>query len=58
MAGAGGIELGPESRACRLELDINTVPESTVEIASNKTAELLREFQALASEIAERGDVP
>ncbi|MGH7842840.1 MAG: hypothetical protein ACREQT_15160 [Candidatus Binataceae bacterium] len=43
--------------ACRLELDINTAPESQVDLQSDDIRVLLQEFMELASEFTELGDV-
>lgn len=66
--GQGNIEISPdiqasfvptsESFACRLEMDINTVPEPQVEIPKSKYMDVFREFVDLAKEILSRGDVP
>jgi hypothetical protein len=44
--------------ACRLELDINTVPEFTEELSKDHVGALFHELVALAKEIADKGDVP
>jgi hypothetical protein len=46
-----------ELYACRLELDINTFPEYSGYLPSEKTPDLLDEFITLSKEIISRGDV-
>ncbi len=43
---------------CRLELDINTVPEPGQELPTSRLSELFEELVTLGKEIAENGDVP
>ena len=58
--GPSGIQgaLGPESFACRLELDVNTSPEMTGILERNKLTELFAELVELANQIIDQGDVP
>jgi hypothetical protein len=46
-----------EQYACRLELDINTVPDSAATIPKQDLSRLLSELTGLASEIIQEGDV-
>ena len=46
----------PLSLARRLELDINTAPESTNEVSRTQAHSLFREFMTLGSEVATKGD--
>lgn len=48
----------PLHTACRLEFDINTVPDPELEIENNVLASLLDEFIRLGTEIVETGDKP
>lgn len=52
-------QLAPASQVvCRLELDINSFPDYSEELDNAQLRQLLDEFFALCTEIAERGDVP
>ncbi|MGH7146629.1 MAG: hypothetical protein ACREIJ_01840 [Nitrospiraceae bacterium] len=44
--------------ACRVEFDINTVPEHKIEFNRDTSSSVFRELASLAKEIAEKGDVP
>jgi hypothetical protein len=46
-----------EDAACRLELDINTVPDFAGVLPAGHLAALLQELSDLAREIAQRGDI-
>ena len=50
--------MGREHFACRLELDINTAPGLTAEIARENLPRILEELADLADEIAREGDIP
>jgi len=50
--------LGPIYHACRLELDINTVPEFQGEFRRDQLSSLFQELIDLAVEIANHGDIP
>ena len=58
-AGGGSVlaSASPEL-ACRLELDINTVPESMTSTHQARIQPLFNELVELGSEIAEKGDIP
>jgi hypothetical protein len=49
---------GPQVFACRLELDINTVPDLKNELVQEQLPEVFRELLELGKEIAREGDVP
>jgi hypothetical protein len=51
-------EVSPLYFACRLELDINTVPEFQDEFDRGRLPSILRELADLGLEIANRGDIP
>lgn len=51
-------DLGPKRLACRVDLDINTMPEYEGEFDTQAQRDILEELRALAVEMAERGDVP
>jgi hypothetical protein len=44
--------------ACRLELDISTMPEWEGELPHDGLPEVFRELVDLGQEIAEKGDIP
>lgn len=44
--------------ACRLELDINTIPEHTSRLEGDLTANVFGEPLDFAREIAEKGNIP
>jgi hypothetical protein len=48
----------PSSFACRLELDVNTKPDTIEPIPPDKHHDLLSEFSAIALSLAEEGDHP
>jgi hypothetical protein len=48
----------PELFACRLELDINTVPEFSGEFSANDFKSVTNELVELGTEIASTGDLP
>lgn len=54
----GPIVRFPAQFACRLEMDINTVPEFERELEHQKLESLLEEFAELSEEIVENGDIP
>lgn len=47
-----------EESACRLELDINTVPESAAELPRETLPRVSQELVHLGQEIATKGDIP
>ena len=47
-----------EDYACRLELDINTVPGSGPELPRRQIAQVFQELVTLGSEMAEKGEIP
>lgn len=47
----------PGSSACRLELDINTIPEFTETLPVDKLSEIFEELLDLGVEIAHKGDI-
>ena len=49
---------GPQYFVCRLELDINTVPESTERLDSHVLGKVFEELVSFGLEIAEKGDIP
>ena len=50
-------QLAPESGyACRVELDINSVPDFEGELSRDRLIPLWKEFMQLAQEIAAEGD--
>jgi len=60
VLGPGGLQYpvsGPENRALRLELDINTSTESARELAPDDIAPLFQELIQLGQEISEQGDI-
>lgn len=52
------LEIGETIHACRLELDINTVPDVDRVLKKSAVPKLLRELVDLGTEIAQKGDVP
>jgi len=48
----------PELFACRVELDVNSVPEFPVELSSSQLESLIHELIELGIEIALKGDLP
>ena len=48
----------PGNSACRLELDINTIPEFTGILPVDRLSEIFQEFLDLGIEIAKDGDIP
>jgi hypothetical protein len=50
--------VGPLYFACRLELDINTVPEFQGEFERGELSSIFQELVDFAVEIADRGDIP
>lgn len=60
MAGPGGVSIAASEpvHACRLELDINTIPEYIGPLPSERRGELVDEFVDLSIEIAREGDIP
>ena len=50
--------LGPRYHACRLELDINTVPEFPGEFERRQLSSVFQELIDFTVEIANRGDIP
>jgi hypothetical protein len=50
--------LGSRHYACRLELDINTVPEFPGEFERGQLSSIFQELLGLAVEIANQGDIP
>ncbi len=52
------VGLAPGDSACRLELDINTVPDFKGNLLPEKLPAVLRELVDLAFEIAAKGDIP
>ena len=57
--GATGVPSSAGQSACRLELDINSVPnESGADLPHDTLPQLLNELVALGQEIATRGDIP
>ena len=51
------MSLGAQSSACRLELDINTVPKEGTDLPSDKVGDLFHELVSLAEKIVVKGDV-
>jgi hypothetical protein len=49
---------GPQIIACRLELDINTVPNPDLRLGRDQLPRILQEFIQLADEIVREGDIP
>ena len=49
---------GPRHFACRLELDINTVPDFRDELAREQLPQIFQELVDLGKEIAKAGDIP
>jgi hypothetical protein len=50
--------VGHKDFACRLELDINTVPDFQGELPRESFGQLLGELTELGQEIAQKGDIP
>jgi hypothetical protein len=50
--------VSPRYFACRLELDINTLPEFQGELERAQLSSLFHELVDLAVEIANQGDIP
>jgi hypothetical protein len=50
--------VGPRHYACRLELDINTVPEFQGQFERERLAPIFQELVDFAVEISNHGDVP
>ncbi|MHC4135088.1 MAG: hypothetical protein ACYS0K_08895 [Planctomycetota bacterium] len=57
-AGKATSQVEPPSYACRLELDINTVPEFKGELSPDALLGLFEELVDLGREIISKGDVP
>lgn len=59
IAGQQELRIVPtrEKYACRLELDINSVPQSEIEFSKEAAATVVRELLVLGLEIASKGDV-
>ena len=55
---ADGVATAAEFYSCRLDMDINTGADFTGPLAKEKLKDIFRELVSLASEIAEKGDVP
>jgi hypothetical protein len=53
-----GYSKGQEHFACRLELDINTVPNLQEELTREQMPQVLEELVGLGREIAREGDIP
>lgn len=44
--------------ACRLQFDVNTVPEYQGRLSASEVADVVEELAALGTELAEKGDIP
>lgn len=49
---------GPDAFACRLEMDINTMPDFSGPLPGEKLSTILDKLIGMCNEIAENGDVP
>lgn len=58
VSGAYASQVGHKDFACRLELDINTVPDFQGELPRESFGQLLGELTELGQEIAQKGDIP
>jgi hypothetical protein len=56
--GVLGYSEGPPEHSCRLELDINTVPDFQGELPQGQLPQLYQELVDLGSKIVEQGDIP
>ena len=54
----GAPEFSEDFAACSVDLDINTIPEITTPIPSDRLIDLFDELLSLGMEIAEKGDIP
>jgi hypothetical protein len=52
------VATGSKNFACRVELDINTVPEFSSELQREQWVDIFQELVELTKEIAEAGDIP
>ena len=57
VAGDAGIAFADKSFACRLETDVNSIPEYPGPLPRAEVTNLLRECVALTEELAARGDI-